>query len=202
MKSAASSTLPVRSAFRTVLFLVPVLVAAASLARCTLALPGPDHEFHNYQTAVAQAPKEDWTPYWLGRSFDAGGLHFTGPTVADFGDEISGGGVTMDYDASHGVGNLAVSLFSSSAWQDALRRGFGRRVAGSEQNTFVIAGVPATVTSGPVHNEGVRVDMDFGNTHVLVRAGPSFDLSNHDTNTLNDVTTLVDVLQNLRPYPQ
>jgi hypothetical protein len=180
---------------------VVVLVLAVVGAACAVSLPGPDHEFHNYQTAVAQAPKQGWTAYWLGRSFQAGGMTFKGPAVADFGDEIPQGGIAASYNAGT-AGELEISVFSAPAWSAALRSGFGGRLVGSEQQTTGIAGATATVTSGPTHNEGVRIDIDFGDTHVLARVGPTFALNGEDVNPINNVDAFIAVLQHLRPYPQ
>jgi hypothetical protein len=179
-----------------------VLAAAcvgAAVSACAVSLPGPDHEFHNYQTAVAQAPKQGWTAYWLGRSFEAGGMTFKGPSVPDFG-QVGDGTVTMSYD-SGAHGDFYISLFTTAVWRDQAAKGSDGMAPGATRVAITIAGAPATVTTGPVHNEGVRIDIDYPDTHVLARVGPSFGENNVDVNKL-DEQTLLAVLQHLRPYPK
>jgi hypothetical protein len=54
----------------------------------------PDQDFQNFVALAERAQEEGFTAYWLGRSFDAGGLTFEGPSVADFGADVTGGGST------------------------------------------------------------------------------------------------------------
>ena len=187
---------------RAVMFALLAMFLLASSA-CDSSVPSDEHYFDNFKTVVAKGPSEGWTPYWLGRSFEAAGVSFTGPSVADFGDEVDGGGVIMSYRADRPAVTFSfhISLFSSFAWADALKHGLGGVAAGATQTTAQIAGATATVTSGPDSREGVRIDVDLGNTHVLARVGPTFAGST-DINTLNDRDVFVAVLQHLRPYPQ
>lgn len=64
--------------------------------------------FENFETAVAS--DRNYDIYWLGREFEAGGLLYKGPDVADFGDDVEGGGLGMDYVAA--VGDLKLVLYS------------------------------------------------------------------------------------------
>jgi hypothetical protein len=179
-----------------------VVVAALVATACTTNAPSDAHYYHNFQTAVAQAPTQHYTGYWLGRSFVQGGVTFKGPSVPDFG-QVGDGTLTMSYDtgATGGYG-FSISLFSRSAWAAELENGYGGAAPGATRLAVTIAGASATVTTGPVHNEGVRIDIDFRDTHVMAVAGPTFDKDNVDVNTLNNKDAFIAVLQHLRPYPQ
>jgi hypothetical protein len=163
--------------------------------------PGDAHYYHNFQTAAAEAPKQHYTAYWLGRSFAQGGVTFTGPSVPDFG-QVGDGVMTLSYSTNEHCCGLSLSVFSRAAWKDALAKGYGGVAPRATRLSMTIAGAPATVTTGPVHNEGVRVDIDYPDTHVMARVGPSFGENNVDVNTLNDKDAFIAVLQHLRPYPQ
>jgi hypothetical protein len=182
-----------------------VIAAAVFAAACTL---GTDREagWHNFQTAVAHAPQDGYTVYWLGREFQAGGLTFTGPDVADFGTEVSGGGLEMSYNTSRGGLNL--TLYSPAAWQtrtesvrtpaNAIRKQVV--VLGTTASLFVIPG--GAGTDRPVNE--LQLNVNLGGTWVRALAGSGGPITpgGPDTNPLVDEQTFLNVLQNLRPYLQ
>ena len=100
---------------------LPALPLAACLAAlvasaCAATSRDPDQDYKTFQTAATQAPREGYTPYWLGREFDAGSYTFSGPSVADFGD-VSNGSLTLTYNArdTNGGFGLTIVLFSRTA---------------------------------------------------------------------------------------
>ena len=69
--------------------LLMAAIAAAAGQSCGSEQPT---QYDNFVAAAARADTEGWKPYWLGRSFTAGGLTFLGPGIGDFGEPIEGGG--------------------------------------------------------------------------------------------------------------
>lgn len=80
----------------TLSLLAVLLVAAVASAGCGTASSGGDGHY-NFQTAVAA--DRNYDIYWLGRSFNAGRLVFTGPQADDF-SKLDGGGLDVSYSAS------------------------------------------------------------------------------------------------------
>ena len=67
--------------------------------------------------------------YWLGREFTAGGLTFQGPYGGEFGGEVEGGGIDMDYvswlDGTPFEGTnigLKIIVYGPNAWELASGR--------------------------------------------------------------------------------
>jgi len=84
--------LRVRKAF-PLLLSVAILATTASCGSITgESGRAPDQDFQNFVALAEGANEEGFTAYWLGRSFEAGGLTFEGPGVADFGADVTGGG--------------------------------------------------------------------------------------------------------------
>jgi hypothetical protein len=182
-----------------------ILLLGALLSGCFGGVSrDPGQGYKNFQTAVAKAPQDGYAAYWLGRKFRAGGLTFTGPDVADFGTEVTGGGVQMSYNANAG-GGLVITLYSDAAWQ----QGGGTRPL--PKNTMTknvtikgIAGELFLVPAGTRPVNDVRLNLRLGNTMVeaIAQAGGSATSGGPDANPLIDEQTFLSVMQQLRPYPQ
>jgi hypothetical protein len=192
-----------------------VLAAAcvgAAASACTNGAIGEQHDYSNFQRAVAKAPQQGYTPYWLGRSFEAGGLTFNGPFVADFGDEVSGGGLSASYDADltsipRGVVELSLQFESPAAWARDEPLVAHPRDPGAQSSTVQLLGQDATLWSIPGGTRPVnqlQVVLQFGTTTVIVRgeSGGPAKPGSPDVNPLVDEATLLSVLAHLRPYPQ
>jgi hypothetical protein len=183
-----------------------VLAAAA----CDTPRRAPDQDYRNFQTAVASASKDGYAPYWLGRGFTVGGLSFTGPSTADFGGEVEGGGANFSYDADvldgGGSVSLDVTLYSPAAW-DRVKAVQGAVPAPNAVVTDVAvpggAGRLLQTRDSAGSIEQLRLVAQLGDTTVLAialrgnRATPGPDL-----NPLTDKRTFISVMQNLRLYPQ
>jgi hypothetical protein len=189
---------------------LPAALAALSIASAVLMTASActaarsQDRYANFQTAVAHAPQDGYTPYWLGGSFQARGLTFVGPITDDVYYEVDGGGVSMDYAAAvleNGAVSVHLTDYTAAAWAKAAVRipNTGRGVR--------VAGFPATVgeeTDGTGSVIGTWVIIDAGGTTVmaLVNSGINPTPGGPELNPLIDETTLLNVLQNLRPYPQ
>jgi hypothetical protein len=162
-----------------------------------------EHYYDNFKTVVASAPRDGYTPYWLGREFTANSLMFRGPYVDDFTD-VLGGGAQFHYDATvPGVGpvDLMILVFSERAW---VQSPLNRPPTPGARQTAVVVGTHAgqlTTFPGPAGMpEGLLLELRLDTTTVLAIVPASFPLPN--PNPLIDEQTFLDVMQNLRPYPQ
>ena len=113
----------------------------------------------------------------------------------------------MDYDAHVGGGGvgLAITLYSDSAWQ--LRAASARLPANAVQRSVSIHGVAGDlylVPAGTRPINDVRLYVHLGDTWIVALAGSggSPTPGGPDVNPLIDEQTFLNVLQNLRPYPQ
>jgi hypothetical protein len=182
------------------------LIASAVLVTsmsCTTA-PSQDR-YANFQTAVAHAPQDGYTPYWLGRSFQAGGLTFVGPITGDPGYEVDGGGISMDYAAAvlkSGAVSVRLTDYTPAAWA---KNGVGFQNAAGR--AVEVAGLPATINeeaagTRPVNDVWVIIHAGETTVLALVNAGGNPTPGGPELNPLIDEITLLNVLQHLRPYPQ
>jgi hypothetical protein len=181
------------------------MMSLGASAACDDGVPSDEHYFDNFKTVVANAPNEGWTAYWLGKSFQAGGLEFNGPYVADFGDELTGG-ARATYAAPPSGPILSLFLYSEAGWREA-RQQYSTKPVGNVSRHVTIAGVAATIESSPGGTRPVNVITAYvplGNTMVVAVAnsGGSATPGGPDVNPLIDEQTFLDVLQHLRPYPQ
>jgi hypothetical protein len=179
-------------------------------AACDTPAPAPDQGYRNFQTAVAGASKDGYAPYWLGRGFTAGGLAFTGPSTADFGGEVDGGGVQFNYHANvlagRGSVGLQIILYSARAW-DKVKAVQGAKPAPGTVITNVTvpggAGRVLELRDRTGNVEEIRLIAQLGDTTVLAIAGRGNPPTpGPDLNPLTDEKTFLAVMQNLRLYPE
>lgn len=188
--------------------LVGVLVICVAFAALTGCIEGraPDQDFRNFKKAVGQSKSEAWTPYWLGRRFQAGGLTFIGPAVGDDQEELTGGGLSYTYNALNSGPGLEVRLYSRGAWQQAQHL-YAVKPVGNVPRDVTIAGHPGVIEASPAGTRPVNAVVAYvqlGDTMVVVVAnsGGSPTPGAPDINPLIDEPTLLSVLTHLRPYPQ
>lgn len=169
----------------------------------------PAEGYHSFQTAVARAPKDGYTVYWLGRSFTAGGLTFTGPEVS--GTEaggLPGGGVDFSYNPPGSGAGLNISLLSDAAWQRA--RGRVERTPGSagwQTKQVMFLGRPAVLqwaSAGTRPLDVLALILTLGDTHIVAGTSATGPLTpgGPDTNPLIDEQTFLSIMQQLRRYSQ
>ena len=195
---------------------IAVIVSfAITVAGCVSRTPAPPSRTevarlaHGYfLTAVAAVPDKQYRLYWLGSSFEAGGLTFTGPYYPGFGRASDAGGMVFDYDApATGArsGDLTLLVSSEATWpakRDALKT-----TSGISVTSATLLGRPVevwrTVTGTRPVNQ-IWVSVDLGDAVVLANAPSVGGIieGGPDANPLIDEQTLLAALQHLRPYPQ
>ena len=188
-------------------FAVPLLLAPACLGNSGKPVT-EDHFFDNFKTVVATADKDGYTPYWLGRGFQAGGLEFRGPFAGDIGFStgITGGGAQFDYYATlvpgHGAVTLSISLYSPQAWAQSPRNHPAPPGASQGAVTVGIHGGQLVTVRDSI---GVAryLEVQLGATVLFAIVNQSIPQTpGPDPNPLADEATFLAVMQNLRPYPQ
>ncbi len=164
--------------------------------------------FDNFQTAVAS--ERNYDIYWLGDEFEAGGLTFRGPVVAEFGNEIEAGGLVVEYAAAVGAVccvDLQIRLYGDRAWAIEEERRAVIPKSNLESRNVVVAGTPGVLTthsgsSLPVNAQ--RLVLQIGRTHIEASASAAHPLTPTDPqpNPLIDEAAFLAVMEHLRPYPE
>lgn len=209
-----------RSYAKIALFLLGI---AAVSAACN-ALPTEDEidraSYGYFQTAVA-APGRNYDGYWLGRSFEAGGLTFEGPYSdapagsggigADIGlNDADGLGVNYlakTAAGAEGPSDISMTLYSRQGWddlQDLRRRGAQPRL---EVKQVDIHGWPAELKTnfyrpGDIAARILVVVRERTVIEVTTGAMRSSTPGAAQLNPLIDEATFLAAMQNLRPYPE
>ena len=195
---------------RSVRFFGLVLITALALTTAASCMDDGSNfnEYDNFVAATKRADQEGWKPYWLGRSFTAGGLTFNGPGVGEFGDEIEGGGIRYNYDAKIGKGGvgLDVLIYSPSAWAYAKEIGRTRGSLGATTRDADVAGHDAMLSVSKDAKgfvDQVRADITIDGVIVSAQAGRVTGVGvDGDLNPLTDEATFLAVLDHLRLYPE
>jgi hypothetical protein len=205
-----SAILTLRQSLRRLTALLPAACLTGLVASaCFAASRDPNQDYKNFLAAADHAPKDGYTVYWLGRGFQAGGLDFEGPGVSD--TEAAGfeaGGFSMSYSAASAQGGrvgLDVSVFTQQAW--ALSPSSQRRLPQNATTASVTAAAHSgTLTTVPQALTGTGIltfTFSLGDgTVIVVTTGPGIGPNGVDLNPLTNEQTFLNVLQDLRPYPQ
>jgi hypothetical protein len=172
-----------------------------------------NERFYGYFLRDAKAMQEMGLPvYWLGRQFTAtpGGLTFRGPYGAEFGGEVEGGGVSVEY-ITEGPNRLDITIYSPHAWELAKDRILNPQLMSNEgevtRRTVTVKGRQAELISVPSANRPVNalsliLELDtvvvLGEAHSLLSADGASELNIF----INNPDLLVQVMQDLRPYPE
>lgn len=162
---------------------------------------------NNFQTAVS-SPREGYDIYWLGPSFEAGGLTFTGPEVSDFGTDVEGGLQTNYLDPTKRLDITIISMntIEGARSTDSLKSLPQRAEATIRDET--IAGHPAIFMTRPGvlgRPVGALIAIvDFGDTIVEAQVGAVGPETpgGPEAHPLIDEATFLAVLEQLRPYPE
>lgn len=190
---------------------------AVATAACGGGLPteeGVKRELYgNFETAVAS--DRNYDVYWLGRSFEAGGLTYEGPEAnARAGSEGLGAGIGLnDADAlqmsylpaCNSCQGLDITLYS----RQAKGRFEWSPLPGREKKTVYVNGQEAVLWTrydSPGKVSSQRLVVDYGKTVVTVVTGSALptivSTPQPEPNPLMDEATFLAAMQNLRPYPQ
>jgi len=199
---------------------VPVAALAAMLAMISCVdLDGDDdvdERFYGYFLRDEKAMEDMGLPvYWLGRQFTAtpGGLAFRGPYGDEFGGEVEGGGIYMEY-VTEGANRLDMTVYSLDAWALVKERiinppspSVPSRYSVTRR-TVDVMGRKAQLISAPSGRRPVNrltlvLDLDAvvvaSEAHSVLSADGDSELNIF----INNPDLLVQVIdENLRPYPE
>ena len=166
-----------------------------------------------FLTPVAAAEEAGLTVYWLGASFEAGGVLFS-TREADFPEGIMGvplQGLEVDYSSGDQPGGvLELDLLSRADWDQVKDSMMNPRLPGVERRTVSVAGRDGDLLSqyagaGPRLN-ALWLVLDLGDVVVVTWAnsaiGSAVQGSPELSPFIKNPDLLVQVMQDLRPYPQ
>lgn len=190
-------------------------LAALLLTQSCVGLGGGDaseEEFYGYFLRDAKAMESMGLPvYWLGREFKVEGLMFRGPHGAEFGADVEeAGGLQLTYVAELDGGNVPFQLIvrSRAAWAQAEQRVRDPGVPGVTRRVVAVGdrqGELISIPSGTRPVNTLWLVLDLGDVVVLGQAlagGPVYPGGPDYNPFTNDPDLLVQVMQDLRPYPQ
>jgi hypothetical protein len=202
------------------LVFIMALAAMITTISCLNLGESEDERFYGFFLRDMKTMEEMGLPvYWLGREFTAGGLTFHGPYAPEFGGEVEGGGTFFHYksllEATQREGtqtDLEITVYSPAAWQLVKDRILNPRTLSTEgevtRRTVTVKGRQAEVLSVPQVTRPVGylclvLDLDEVVVVATARAlgpvspgGPDYSIF------INNPDLLVQVMQDLRPYPE
>jgi len=169
----------------------------------------PEEEFYGYFLRdVATAQAQGVPVYWLGREFTVDGLVFRGPHVAGFGAEVEGGGVDMSYLLEGGNSRLELTIYGRDAWARVEDRMMNPSLRGVTRKTVTVGGREGVLFLLPLGSRPLNVlrcVLDLRDIVVVAtaHAGGAVYPGGPDYNPfINNPDLLVQVMQDLRPYPE
>ena len=161
-----------------------------------------------FLTPVAEAEEAGVKLYWLGRQFKAGSLSFGVSSATEFIVLRDGPGLEISYIADVEGGHVGFDVESYSGRQGgaAVIRERALSVRGTTSQRVRIgnwSGELFSIPSGtrPVNNLWLFVDL--GDTIVVGQAGSGGPgIPGEDANPLIEADLLIDLMAQIRPYPQ
>lgn len=146
--------------------------------------------------------------YWLGTEFTAGDLVFKGPYGAELGELP--GGISMDYLASVTGGNtiLQLAVYSRDAWERPSHHVKDPSMPGVIRKPVMVGRHKAELVSVPLGTRPVNtlwLVLDLGDVTILgtALAGGLVSPGGPDYSPfINNPDLLVQVMEDLRPYPE
>jgi hypothetical protein len=179
-----------------------------------------DERFYGFFQRDAKIMEEMGLPvYWLGREFTAGGLTLRGPYAPEFGGEVEGGGIFFHYKSSleraqreGRDADVEITVYSPAAWQLAMDRILNPRTLTTEglvgRRAVTVKGRQAQMLAVPQVTRPIgylRLVLDLDQVVVTVTAsafGPVSPGGPDRSIFINNPDLLVQVMQDLRPYPE
>jgi len=164
----------------------------------------PGRALARFHTAVAKDVDRQFEIYWLGERFTAGGVEYFGPNVPDFGAVNDSGRLDLDYAPTvRGGGGLGIALLSSEQSKLDIELVLGPDPADPVAVQF-------GSYAGQLYRTGLAGDIlvviaPVGDQTVLVASAERVALAAGATpppSPLADEAVLMDVLADLRPYPE
>lgn len=185
-------------------------LACLLLAGCgPLLSRGGDLDPERYKTPVAKAQDAGLTVYWLGLEFDADGVPFD-MIESKYPEGVAGiavSGVEMHYfQESPRRGNLDVLTFSETDWDrvEQLVRYPVNIDSAIMRKTVKVVGRDAELLSIPLGARPINshhLILDYGRFVVLAQTNSALDAGGRDVNPLMNEQVFLEVMQNLRRYP-
>ena len=174
----------------------------------------PEEEFYGYFLRDAKTLQDMGLPvYWLGREFTATpkGIVFRGPYGVGFGAEVEGGGVFMRYLPEGSDPGLELTDYSADAWNLVRDTMLNPRPLPSEgevaRQTVTVNGHDAELIFVPQTGRKIGqlrlvLDLDEVVVVALVRSGGPGSAGVDYSLFIRNPDLLVQVMQDLRPYPE
>jgi hypothetical protein len=165
--------------------------------------PASDADF---LTPVAEARVLGLTPYWLGESFEAGGLPWRVSALAALSDSMDDAVLDLQYSAEPGGVLLKLATYKKGSAAVQFHRDDVARAEGASKEDVQVSGWRAElweVPTGtrPVNAVALFVYTDDGVVLGVASSGDS-GIPGDDANPLLDKDLLVATLaEHLRPYP-
>ena len=161
-----------------------------------------------FLTPVAQAEDAGVRLYWLGEQFEAGSLSFGVSSATEFIDLREGPGLEISYIADVEGGHVGFDVESYSGRQGgaAIIRERALAARGTTSRDVRVgnwSGELFSIPAGtrPVNNLWLFVDL--GDTIVVGQAGSGGPgIPGDDPNPLIQADLLIDLMAQLRPYPE
>ncbi len=202
------------------LLVLSIVLAAGLFAASCLSQQELNRQFYGYFLRDVKTMQDMELPvYWLGNGFTANGLAFQGPYGS--GDEVEGGGAQVGYSAwlatpfAGSNPSLDITVYSPAAWERVKQGILNLPLPGVPSRYKVtkrevnIQGQQAQLITHPAGDlPAHRINVVLTFDSVVVRAEVD-DIVTSDRALdaqlnvfINNPDLLVQVMQNLRPYPQ
>ncbi len=148
--------------------------------------------------------------YWLGTEFTVEDVVFRGPYGFEFGPEVEGAGIEMTYVASLDRSSIDFDLdvLSRDVWNLTKEHVLNPGLPGVTRETVMVRQQEGQLISVPLGTRPVNtlwLVLDLGDVVVLATAGAGGAVSpgGPDYNPfINNPDLLIQVMEDLRPYPQ
>jgi hypothetical protein len=146
--------------------------------------------------------------YWLGTEFTVDGNVFRGPHVSQFGAEVQGGGVHMTYIIEGGNTPADLTVYSRDAWELVEDSMMNPQLPGVERRAVSVAGrdgelILQSAGARPLNALWLIVDLSDVVVVADTNSGGAVRPGGPDYNPfINNPDLLVQVMEDLRPYPQ
>jgi hypothetical protein len=172
----------------------------------------PEEEAYGYFLRdVATVEAMGLQVYWLGREFAVDSLMFRGPYGFEFSAEVEGVGIEMTYLASLGRGSTGLDLdvYSRDVWELTKDRVLNPGLPGVTHRAITVGGREAELILVPLGTRPLNtlwLLLDLGDVVVLAETSSLIAPAAEGAVELNPIIKnpdlLLQVMENLRPYPE
>jgi len=189
------------------------LIAVAPVALSISCDPNDDSEpgLDKYFLRDVTAMQELGLPvYWLGTEFTVDDHVFRGPYVSEFGAEVEGGGIQMDYVTAIDGANIGpvLTVYSRGAW-DLVKDGVNAEVPGVTHRVIRVGdrdGEMILQADATRPLNAISLVLDLGDVVVVARTNSVIGATPWAGSDMNPIIDnpdlLIRVMEDLRPYPE